>query len=70
MTNSRTANWADETPWIAEYAFFGCMRKLADDFVSPAAQLMNPDGSFTDLFYKLMYDQPIKGMLTQGLSVT
>jgi len=37
------------------------MRKLADTFVSPAAQLMNPDGSFTDLCYKLMYDQPIKG---------
>jgi len=41
------------------------MRKLADNFVSPAAQLMNPDGSFTDLFYKLMYDQPIKSMLMQ-----
>ncbi|MCJ1476776.1 hypothetical protein MMC13_005445 [Lambiella insularis] len=54
------ANWMDETPWIFEYAFFGCMRKVADDFVSPAAQLMNEDGSFTDLMYKLMYDQPIK----------
>jgi len=41
------------------------MRKLADNFVSPAAQLMNADGSFTDLFYKLMYDQPIKSMLLQ-----
>lgn len=54
------ANWMDEMPWIFEYAFFGCMRKVADDFVSPAAQLMNEDGSFTDLMYKLMYDQPIR----------
>jgi hypothetical protein len=38
------------------------MRKPADNFVSPAAQLMNPDGSFTDLMFKLMYDQPIKGI--------
>lgn len=55
------ANWADHCDWILEYAFFGCMKRMADNFVSPAAQLMNPDGSFTDLQYKLMFDQPIKG---------
>lgn len=50
----RMAQWMDDTPWIFEYGFFGCMRKVADGFVSPKAQLMNPDGSFTDLMLKLM----------------
>ena len=57
---AQLANWMDETPWIFEYGFFGCMRQVADSFVSPEAQLMNVDGSFTDLMYKLMWDQPIK----------
>ena len=54
------ANWMDRTEWIEEYGFFGCMRQVADGYVSPEAQLMKPDGQFTDLMYKLMYDQPIK----------
>ncbi|SLM34618.1 Uncharacterised protein family, glycosyl hydrolase catalytic domain [Lasallia pustulata] len=53
------ANWMDKTGWIFEYGFFGCMRQVADAFVSPAAQLMKPDGEFTDLMYKLMSDQPM-----------
>ena len=53
------ANWADETPWVFEYGFFGCMRTLADGFVSPEAQLMKPDGSFTELMFKLMKEQPM-----------
>lgn len=57
---AQLANWMDQTPWIFEYGFFGCMRKVADSFVSPEAQLMKPDGTFTDLMYKLMYAQPIK----------
>lgn len=57
---ARLANWMDETPWIFEYGFFGCMRQVADGFVSPEAQLMNPDGSFTGLMEKLMNEQPIK----------
>ena len=57
------ANWMDATDWIFEYGFFGCMPQIADGFVSPDAQLMNPGGSFTDLMYKLMYDQPIRGWL-------
>ncbi|RDW60728.1 hypothetical protein BP6252_12111 [Coleophoma cylindrospora] len=52
-------NWMDETDWIFEYAFFGCMPKPADDFVSPQAQLMNEDGSFTALMKKLMTEQPM-----------
>ena len=35
------------------------MAKVADDFVSPEAQLMDEDGSFTDLMRKLMNEQPM-----------
>lgn len=54
------ANWADETSWVSEYAFFGCTRTLADDFVSPAAQLMKADGSLDELMIKLMNEQPMQ----------
>lgn len=54
------ANWMDQTDWIFEYGFFGCMRQVADGYVSPAAQLMYPDGNFTDLMYKLMSDTTIR----------
>ncbi len=54
------ANFMDETEWVFEYGFFGCMRGLADGFVSPEARLMEPDGRFTDLMMKLQWDQPIK----------
>lgn len=57
---AQLVNWMDDTNWIFEYAFFGCMREVADSFVSPNAQLMRSDGSFTDLMYKLMWDQPIR----------
>lgn len=49
----------DEQEWIFEYGFFGCMRSVADDFVSPVAQLMNPDGTFTELMHKYMNEQPM-----------
>ena len=54
------ANWMDSQEYVFEYGFFGCMRKLADNFVSPQAQLMKPDGNFTDLMEKLMHEQPMK----------
>ena len=56
---AQLANWMDKCPWIFEYSFFGCMAKVADDFVSPAAQLMNEDGTLTDLMKKLMNEQPL-----------
>ncbi|KAL9045325.1 MAG: hypothetical protein Q9214_001613 [Letrouitia sp. 1 TL-2023] len=56
----KLANWMDETPWVFEYGFFGCMRKVADDFVSPQAQLMKPDGHFTKLMEKLIHEHPMK----------
>lgn len=59
---AQVANWMDECPWVFEYAFFGCMAKVADDFVSPEAQLMNPDGSFKLLMNKLMNEQPMTGL--------
>ena len=49
----------DKQEWIHEYGFFGCMRNVADDFVSPAAQLMKPDGTLTDLMEKYMNEQPM-----------
>jgi len=52
-------NWLDLTDWIYQHALFGATPTPVDDFVSPAAQLMNPDGSFTDLMYKYMYDLPM-----------
>lgn len=58
---AQLANWMDNTDWIFEYGFFGCMRQTADDFVSPDAQLMKEDGNFNDLMQKLMCDQPING---------
>lgn len=54
------ANFMDEAEWVVEYGFFGCMRRVADGFVSPEAQLMEPDGRFKDLMLKLQWDQPIK----------
>lgn len=53
------ANWMDGTSWVFEYGFFGCMRQMADGFVSPQARLMKADGSFTDLMVQLMYDEPM-----------
>ena len=53
------ANYMDAADWIFEYGFFGCMPELADNFVSPEAQLMNKDGTFTHLMNKLMNKQPL-----------
>ncbi|KAL9109978.1 MAG: hypothetical protein Q9227_005501 [Pyrenula ochraceoflavens] len=53
------ANWLDKTDWVFEYGFFGCMRQMPDNFVSPEARLMKPDGHFTELMQFLMHDQPM-----------
>lgn len=50
----------DECDYIFEYAWFGCMSKVADDFVSPEAQLMDEKGNFTTLMEKLMNERPLK----------
>jgi len=59
---AQLANWMDQCPWVFEYAFFGCMAKVADDFVSPEAQLMNSDGTLKYLMHKLMNEQPMTGL--------
>ncbi|KAF2277761.1 uncharacterized protein EI97DRAFT_465891 [Westerdykella ornata] len=56
----KVCNWMDGTDYIFEYAFFGCMKKMPDQYVSEAARLMKPDGSFTDLMNKYMHEQPMK----------
>ena len=56
------ANWMDDQDWIFEYSFFGCMPQLADTFVSPEAQLMNPDFSWTPLMIMLANQQPCTGV--------
>ncbi|KAH7112558.1 hypothetical protein B0J11DRAFT_446829 [Dendryphion nanum] len=53
-------NWFDGKDWVFEYAFFGCMTYLPDNFVSPAARLMREDGSFTPLMERYMNQQPMK----------
>lgn len=53
------SNWMDDCPYIFEYAWFGCMAKVADDFVSKEAQLMDSDGNFTELMEKLMNEHPM-----------
>lgn len=56
---AQLCNFCDDTWWINKYALFGYMPRLADNFVSPAAQLMNSDLSFRDLFMKYLWDTPI-----------
>jgi hypothetical protein len=56
---AQVANWCDQCAWVYEYSFFGCMRECADGFVSPEAQLMNSDGTLTELMQKLMTEQPV-----------
>ncbi|GKT59530.1 hypothetical protein ColTof4_10751 [Colletotrichum tofieldiae] len=52
------SDWMDEKEWIDEYGWFGCMAHCADDFVSPAAQLMDEKGGFTPLMRRLMGQRP------------
>lgn len=54
------ANWMDGQGFVRMYGFFGCMRSVADSFVSPAAQLMDKNGKFTALMDKLNTEQPMK----------
>jgi len=64
------ANWLDEQDWVAEYGFFGCMRHRADDFVSPAAQLMDENGDFTPLMRSLVMERPMTSVKEPGGSST
>lgn len=53
-------NWMDKQDWIFEYGLFDFQRKVADGFVSPAAQLMDGKGNFTELGKMYVHQQPLK----------
>lgn len=43
------SKWLDDQVWVVEYGFFGVSTKLADGFVSPAAQMLDANGAWTSL---------------------
>ncbi|KAI5926253.1 glycosyl hydrolase catalytic core-domain-containing protein [Camillea tinctor] len=43
------SNWMDQQDFVFGYGFTGWSRKPADEFSSPAAQLLNESGGLTDL---------------------
>ncbi|KAI6089191.1 glycoside hydrolase family 128 protein [Hypoxylon rubiginosum] len=45
------SKWLDKPAqsWVVEYGFFGVSTSVDDDFVSPAAQMLNSNGAWTDL---------------------
>ncbi|KAI1445415.1 glycoside hydrolase family 128 protein [Annulohypoxylon stygium] len=45
----QVSSWLDGQSWIAEYGFFGVSTKVVDNFVSPAAQMLNANGAWTAL---------------------
>ncbi|KAI1149996.1 glycoside hydrolase family 128 protein [Nemania diffusa] len=56
----KVCNWMDSTDWVFEYGLFDFQRKVADNFVSPAAQLMDANGNFTELGNMYVHQQPMK----------
>ncbi|RYP13633.1 hypothetical protein DL767_010643 [Monosporascus sp. MG133] len=46
---TEVGNWLDGQDWVVEYGFFGVSREPTDDFVSPAAQLLGSNGTWTEL---------------------
>ncbi|XXH02242.1 hypothetical protein Hte_008610 [Hypoxylon texense] len=45
------SKWLDKPAqsWVVEYGFFGVSTKVDDSFVSPAAQMLDSKGAWTDL---------------------
>ncbi|KAI5863990.1 glycoside hydrolase family 128 protein [Durotheca rogersii] len=56
----KVCNWLDSQDWVFEYGLFDFQRKVADSFVSPAAQLMDGNGNFTELGKMYVHQQPLK----------
>ncbi|RYP10455.1 hypothetical protein DL764_000638 [Monosporascus ibericus] len=46
---TEVGNWLDAQGWVVEYEFFGVSRESADDLVSPPAQLLGGNGTWTEL---------------------
>ncbi|KAI1097599.1 glycoside hydrolase family 128 protein [Jackrogersella minutella] len=65
----QVCNWMDSQGWIFEYGLFDFQRKVADTFVSPAAQLMDANGNFTELGKMYVHEQPLKLPGKSGVSV-
>ncbi|KAI1387875.1 glycoside hydrolase family 128 protein [Hypoxylon trugodes] len=56
----QVCNWMDGQDWVFEYGLFDFQRKVADNFISPAAQLMDANGNFTELGKMYVHQQPMK----------
>ncbi|KAI1737477.1 glycoside hydrolase family 128 protein [Xylaria scruposa] len=56
----KVCNWMDTKDYVFEYGLFDFQRKVADGFVSPAAQLMDANGNFTELGKMYVHQQPMK----------
>ncbi|KAI0483595.1 glycoside hydrolase family 128 protein [Xylaria cf. heliscus] len=56
----KICNWMDTKDYVFEYGLFDFQRKVADGFVSPAAQLMDANGNFTELGKMYVHQQPMK----------
>ncbi|KAL7624219.1 hypothetical protein AAE478_005778 [Parahypoxylon ruwenzoriense] len=65
----KICNWMDNQNWIFEYGLFDFQRNPADGFVSPAAQLMHPDGNFTELGNMYVHQQPMTAPGQAGVFV-
>ncbi|RYP68342.1 hypothetical protein DL771_006728 [Monosporascus sp. 5C6A] len=46
---TEVGNWLDGQDWVVEYGVFGVSREPTDGFVSPAAQLLHSNGTWTEL---------------------
>ncbi|KAI0408472.1 glycoside hydrolase family 128 protein [Xylaria palmicola] len=55
----KICNWLDSKDYVFEYGLFDFQRKVADGFVSPAAQLMDGNGNFTELGKMYAHQQPM-----------
>lgn len=65
----QVCNWLDKQDWVLEYGLFDFQRKVADDFVSPAAQLMDGNGNLTDLGKMYVHQQPMAAPGKAGASI-
>ncbi|GAP89376.1 putative glycoside hydrolase family 128 protein [Rosellinia necatrix] len=64
----KICNWMDSKDWVFEYGLFDFQRKVADSFVSPAAQLMDGNGNFTELGKMYVHQQPMKAPGKAGIA--
>lgn len=56
----KLTQWMDTTSFISQYAWFGAMPNPPNNFVSKAAMLMDPTGTFKPLLTKLISQLPMQ----------